>query len=236
MRHRAFGRIGLLSAATLLAAAAGAAEVGEPDLEWRFKVLLDGKEIGYHRFALDNQDQRRVLETEAEFDVKFLFITAFRYRHESKEVWRDGCLASIDAATDNNGEKLSVRGEKEDDGLNVTSSKQGEATLPGCVQSFAYWNPAAVLESPRLLNSQTGEYEEVSVELEGKDQVSIGDRNVDAFRYRLSAKKGDIKLWYSAADSVWLALEAPAKGGRTLRYQPVDVPPAVDPTLMARRD
>ncbi len=217
------------AAATLSIAAANTRE-----LEWQFGVLLDDKRIGYHNFNVSYDGNQRVLETEAKFDVKVLFLTAFRYRHSNTEIWNDGCLASIDASTNNNGDQLEVIGRR-DGGAFALRSHNGESELPKCVQSFAYWNPA-ILESERLLNSQTGEYEDVSVNFEGEDEVSVGGKSVDALRYRLSAKRGDITLWYATDDRRWLALEAPAKGGRTIRYEPLAVPePQVFEELVATK-
>ena len=189
---------------------------------WNFDVRLDDKKIGVHRFELYDAVDRQVLRTEASFDVRFLFINAFRYRHENTEVWNDGCLESIDAKTDNNGDELTVRGDAGEDAFTV-SSQRGEQQLAGCVKTFAYWNPS-ILESTRLLNSQTGEYEDVRVTLDGTDELRVGETLVESQRYTLTAAGGDIKLWYAVEDRRWLALEAPAKGGRTIRYEPV--PPA----------
>ncbi len=219
------------AACTLATRAADAAT----DIDaWRFEVLLDNKQIGYHDFSVFNDGTRQVLETEASFDVKFLFITAFRYRHTNTEIWADDCLLSIEAATDNNGDTLIVNGTQQESTFRV-SRDSGEATLERCVKTFAYWNPR-ILEADRLLNSQTGEYEDVSVEFDGEDQVVIDGRPVDALRYRLIAGAGEIKLWYSNdAMRRWLALEAPAKGGRTLRYRPLAVPADVTRELSASR-
>lgn len=204
-------------------------------LNWEFDVLLDDKEIGYHTFSVANDGSTAIMESEAEFDVKFLFITAFRYRHENTEVWSDGCLSSIDAMTIRNGDLLEVKGEQGADSFAV-SGQNGTATLEDCVQTFAYWNPA-ILDSERLLNSQTGEYEDITVSFEDRDEVVVGERPVAALRYRLSAKAGDITLWYSSDDRRWLALEAPAKGGRTIRYQPTLIPQINDgENLQARRN
>ena len=218
------------------AIASGANAVDEsPEKQWQFDVALDGKPIGFHTFELQQDGSKQVLTTEASFDVKFLFVTAFRYRHQNTEIWNDGCLLSIDASTDSNGKQLDVRGELGGERFNLQSA-DGSKTLPGCVQTFAYWNPE-VLESQKLLNSQTGVYEDVTVTLEGPDQVSVGGNPVDALRYRLSAQAGDIKLWYSSEDKIWLGLEAPAKGGRKIRYQAVVVPDAdVLQQLIARSD
>lgn len=211
----------------LLALCAGAtAAVPAPSVgdsaTWRFRVLLDDREIGFHRFEVVDTSAGRKLETEASFDVKILFITAFRYRHRNIELWDGGCLSRVSAVTDRNGERLEVFGEKREPGFAVVTAG-GEATLPECVSSFAYWNPA-ILEARRLLNTQTGEYEDVRVSNEGDDRVRIGSLAIEAERYRLGTTGGDITLWYAKADRRWLKLEAPAAGGRTLRYEPVDVP------------
>jgi hypothetical protein len=200
--------------------------------KWLFKVYLNDKPIGFHDFRIEETADRQVLSTQAEFDVKLLFITAFSYRHENTETWQGDCLVEIDARTDNNGEELIVAGERRDDRFSLRTAA-GADELEGCVQTFAYWNPA-ILEADRLLNSQTGEYEDIEVAYSGSDTIRVGDRDVVAERYTLTAKGGDIKLWYSADDRRWLALEAPAKGGRSIRYEPIAVPDTAAPTRLAR--
>ncbi len=195
------------------------------EADWNFEVLLNNKPIGFHNFSLNGDGERQTLTTEAKFDVKFLFINAFRYRHDSTETWSNGCLDSIDATTDNNGDYLIVRGQRYDNALQVTS-QTGEQRLNECVQSFAYWNPN-ILDSSQLLNSQTGELEDVDVTRESLDAIDVDGKTIEAVRYRLNAKAGAVTLWYTNDESRrWLALEAPAKGGRTIRYIPVRVPTA----------
>ena len=220
MLKQSLRNIAMLSALMFVGHAGATDE--QASLQWQFDVLLDGKRIGYQTFDIQQDGATQVLTTEASFDVKFLFVTAFRYRHNNTEVWNEGCLSRIDAETDSNGKKFEVRGERADDGFKLESS-QGSAALPACVQTFAYWNPT-VLESPRLLNTQTGAYEEVSVTPEGPDEITVAGDTVEALRYRLSVKGGDITLWYSASDNTWLGLEAPAKGGRKILYQAAGVP------------
>jgi hypothetical protein len=48
---------------------------------------------------------------------------------------------------------------------------------------------------------------------------------IDALRYSLETPGGEIKLWYASEDRRWLALEAPARGERKIRYVPRQVPP-----------
>lgn len=184
--------------------------------QWTFDVSLDGKRIGTHDFRLDNRSSQQILTSNASFDVKVLFITAFRYRHQTTEIWQDGCLNSIDASTNNNGEELKINGWQNGDSFEVQRTEDS-VSLPACIRSFAYWN-RELLETPRLLNSQTGSYEEVSLIKAGQEKFAVGDNQVDAVRFLLTAKDGDITLWYAEADNTWLGLEAPLARGGTLRY------------------
>lgn len=181
-----------------------------------FDVFLDGKKIGYHRFEIEDAGEGAAVYSEASFDVKFLFVTAFRYRHNTTEKWAQGCLKEIDARTDTNGKRLIVVGSRTREGF-VVETEEREKELPECVMTFAYWNPG-FLEQPKLLNPQTGEYVEVEVEELGTDVVEIGGRDFLARSVRITAPKVDIKLWYSE-DAGWLALESTAKGGRIIRYE-----------------
>lgn len=183
---------------------------------WDFSVLLDGDKIGYHRFELTDFGEKRRVRSEAKFDVRILFINAFRYRHENTEVWSDGCLRKIDARTQANGKKLAVSGIQVQDEFIVDDGSETNA-LSDCVMTFAYWDPE-FLQQPRLLNSQSGEYIDVEVESLGSQPITVRGQEVTASAYRLTAKKMQLKLWYST-DNEWLALESVAKGGRIIRYE-----------------
>ena len=82
--------------------------------------------------------------------------------------------------------------------------------------SFAYWNPQ-ILSERRLLNSQTGELLPVTITPQGEETLEVRGRRLTAQHHRISAPSLEIDLWY--ADGRWIALEAPARGGRRLRYE-----------------
>lgn len=151
---------------------------------WVFQVFLDDAAIGTHRFVLSERGVERELVSEARFDVKFLFFDAYRYRHDATERWRGDCLASIEASTDDDRQKLAV----------------SRKSLAGCVMSFAYWNPA-ILKRSELLNAQTGQLEKVVV------------TDLGAGHYRITGSKHPIDLWY-APNGQWIALESDLGGRR----------------------
>ena len=200
--------------ATLTTSVSVAEDAAEQTL--MFDVFLDGKKIGYHRFEIEGPKKNAAVRSEAKFDVKFLFVTAFSYRHTAEESWTGGCLDELEARTDSNGKELSVVGERTNNAF-VIETGDSEAELPECVMSFAYWNPG-FLDQSRLLNPQTGEYLEVEVEELGADVVRLDGREIPARSVRITARQMDITLWYSE-NAEWLALESVAKGGRILRYE-----------------
>jgi len=192
-------------------------KVDDVDREWEFRVLLDGSEIGSHVFRLEQQQDRKLLKSEAQFDVRFLFFTAFSYQHRNYEEWADDCLLEIDARTVTNGKTQVVEGEKEGDAF-VVETDSDSAKLPGCVMTFAYWNPD-FLSEPRLLNPQTGEFLDVDVTPQSTETVTVRGESRQAKRYDLKAKDMQLSVWYAQDDNEWLALQSTVKGGRIMRYE-----------------
>lgn len=193
------------------------------DRLWRFQVYVNDKPVGWHEFRLRSQDGQEQLSSTAEFEYTLLFVPVYRYQHQNQETWRDGCLARIESSTDANGKDYAVFGEAGDAGFMLESSK-GEAVLPGCVRTFAYWNPE-FLQANQLLNTQNGEYLDVAVSTPVKDSIEVLGETVSAQRYQLTAKKLKLDLWYSD-DGEWLALQSVYDQGRTLRYELMDEPTA----------
>lgn len=184
--------------------------------EWNFRVLLDGNDIGYHNYFLLEKDGAQQLTSEADFRVKFLFVTAYRYEHVNHETWRNNCLQEINSRTDANGRQFEVSGIRAADRLAVRAN-DARTEVPGCVKTFAYWNPD-ILDEPQLLNSQTGEVLPVNIEMMARETLQVRGEDTPAQRYRLVAKNMELEIWYSD-DWQWLALESTVKGGRKLRYE-----------------
>jgi len=182
--------IALLLTATPLAAA---------DRSWSFRVFLDDREVGIHRFELRDTAGGQELRSNARFDVRFLGVPVYRYRHEAMERWRDDCLQSLYSQTDSNGKRQQVRSD-----------------FDQCVMSFAYWNPA-ILRARQLINSQTGALTDVTIDSLGAGAVGVRGKSQVAEHYRLIGPKLSMDLWY--ADGDWIGLDADTDGGHRLHYR-----------------
>jgi hypothetical protein len=182
-----------------------------------FRVYLDDKPIGKHSFRITGSGEELQVTSRASFDVDFLFINAYRYRHESRELWRDGCLHRIQAETDDNGERSRVRGGLESGHFVVERDGAEEVRNDDCVMTFAYWNPE-LLNQDELLNPQTGELEKVRSRHGGAERIPVGDAELSAKRYRLEAEEVSIDLWYSDALG-WVGLRSETPEGATIVYR-----------------
>jgi hypothetical protein len=204
------------AAAALLILAAPLVSATTEPANLRFKVYLDQDPIGEHSFEIRSSGDVAEVSSRASFDINFWIFTAYRYRHQSQETWRDGCLQRIDASTDDNGKDYRIRGDEIGEALAL--SVNGESrSLPGCVMTFAYWD-RDFLEQDNLLNPQTGELVPVRVLAEGTEPISFGGEEVAAARYKLSTDELDLVLWYSDEHG-WIGLESDTGKGKTLRYQ-----------------
>ncbi len=146
-----------------LAMPAPATERTDGFSQWDFDVYLDDRKVGKHQFKVSELGAEKQVKSEASFQYKILFISAYWYEHSTAERWTNDCLVEFDASANANGKRTVVSGEKSDAGFYVDRG-DSPIELPPCVMTFAYWNPV-FLDQPRLLNPQTGQYMDIRVEL-----------------------------------------------------------------------
>lgn len=184
---------------------------------WHFKVLLDNEGIGHHSFKLQERDNKTHVSVEADFDVKFLFFSAYSYKHKNHEIWRGRCLDSIASNTNDNGDLFFLRGNNLGNAIHV-ETVEGTSQYKGCIKTFSYWDPD-FLNSNNLLNAQTGKLVAVNIEHMGVETIKVLGNQVDANHYRLVSDEFTIDLWYSLDNQDWLALKSTTREGAVLQYK-----------------
>lgn len=180
-----------------------------------FKVFLGKDEIGRQRFDISSEGDRTQVRVNAQFTVKFLYITVYTYRHTNVETWEGTCLREIRAETDDNGDSFFVHGIFRNGQLQV-QTQAGNWISEGCIKTFAYWNPEWI-KGERLLNSQTGEHQPVSILAVGEETIPVQGVPTRAIHRRIVTDKFAVDLWYTL-NGRWVALQSTTKKGDTLRY------------------
>lgn len=189
--------------------------------DWSFDVWLDKQKIGTHTFSFNNQQ----LQSRANFEIKVLFINAYRYQHQADETWQGACLSSLKAHTQENKTVTDVTGQLQGDQfvIDKREGKNGEnQILPACIMTFAYWNPA-ILKQTQLLNPQNAEYLDVTVTDDGTKTIMVNGQNTLTHQYHLKGRfkgkdKLNITLWYDQQQE-WVALESVTPEGYKISYK-----------------
>jgi hypothetical protein len=181
-----------------------------PAGDWNFRVLLDDKPIGQHRFTVSAQGEEREVVSEANLAVTLLGFTAYHYRHKATERWHGNCLSALASSTDDDGKTQSVHLEWQPD-------PPLAGALKGCVMSFAYWNPA-IRSQTGLLNAQTGKLEAVRIERLAGNSIEVLGKLRNATGFRITGTANPIDVWYSD-EGEWIGLDSTVGGGRKLSYR-----------------
>lgn len=199
-----------------------------------FAVYRNGQEIGRHTLSFQHEGPNRTVTVAIDLSVKALGITAYRYVHNSKEVWNGNALQALDARTDDNGKKFTVRAKRDAKGLMVEREAPREAAaasngdqglqaaeigrelLPANVLPTSHWNIGQVGQSV-LLNTQYGTQSHTRITPVGREPVrTTSGATVEATRYHYT---GDIRLdqWFDDRGR-WVKAAFKASDGSTIEY------------------
>ena len=121
----------------------------------RFRALRQGSPIGEHRVTFRPDGDRLTVETRVDIAVKLLFITAFRFKHEAKEIWQSDRLVSVTSTTNDNGTLLEVSGNAVADGFRIVGDDGPFLASAQLLTSNTLWDARIVREN-RLIDVQHG--------------------------------------------------------------------------------
>ena len=187
----------------------------------QFDVYRKGDRIGTHRLTFTQQDELLEVDVDIQFKVKFLFVTVYNYKHQSKEVWSNGRLLTMESATKQNGKKWSLEAVCEEDQTIIEVNREMRTAPPGLLPT-SYWNIGIVNQST-LLNTQYGTAIDIDVTPEGVDTVTAMGEEVEALRYNINAlieetgQPVDVDVWYGM-DGELMKLRFVAEDGSYVEY------------------
>lgn len=213
----------------------------EPPTDDRLmQVLLDGREVGEHNFRFDTENGQLNVLSQAEFEVRVVFVTLFRYAHEARENWKNGCLVNVESSTNENGDKFTLASRQLEVGLEFDTNSRSHRLEKACPWSFAYWSPE-LRQRELLVNPQNGALVEVDFEKLGPREIKVGGSNHTFTAWKLrgwdvtesngdNGEAGDrnitdrgdadveIIVYYDEQDR-WVGLDSNVGNGRTLQYR-----------------
>ena len=222
-RRRAIGLMGAGFAAFAVPAARAAVD----ETAGRVSLIREGERIGEGYVAYGREGSRLKVRVALEATITFGFITVFRYRHESEELWQDGRLVALDGHTNDDGEHYEMTARPVAAGLAVEGTK-GNFTAPADVLPLSYWHPDTV-NRRQWLDASKGRLLTVSVVPVETESVEVATRRVLARRYAVTGD-GVMTLWYDPSRA-WVMTRFKKKGSDVDLV--LDDPPLLTASLMA---
>ena len=185
--------------------------------EFNFKVLLNDKDIGHHRFSVEDQ----TVNSDAAFDVKLWIIPAYKYRHKATETNLNGCLTSLQSETQDGADNFALKTIGATPNFKILVN-QKEITHASCMQTFRYWD-INFTQQKTAINPQDGKLFNLNFINDGLDSIVSLGKSIRANKYTLKAlgdqdEKFHIELWYHPETQAWLQLKSYVKDDNVLTY------------------
>jgi hypothetical protein len=198
----------LLGGTALLATTAlpRLSRASQPD-DIRFDVHVAGSKVGHHHlsFTPGPEAGQMLVTVDVRIRVRLFFVTVFDYTQTTEEVWEGGRLLRFTSTTvdgDNRDQVTAVQGAE---GLEVTSLRFGERTLPADTwPSTAFWRQDAI-ERTEFLDAARGDIRKVRITEQDSEFIDALERRHLARRFHVDTSR-DFDVWYGP-DGSWLKLQ-----------------------------
>ncbi|MBD1147507.1 hypothetical protein IDH28_01580 [Pelagibacterales bacterium SAG-MED31] len=173
------------------------------DREVSFDVLRKNKIIGSLTTKFIIQKEDLILHSVLDIEVKILFIPAYKFFQETKELWRNGDFISIDGFTDfEDSREYKIDG-KDENGHFIATGMDGLLKLDKNILPLNYWNKK-MLSEKEVFDTQKGIVRKINVKQMTEEKIQINNFKVYAEKFVFNASinpkdKGpfpEYTLWY----------------------------------------
>ena len=169
-----------------------------------FDVIRKNKVIGSIETNFKKNEENLIITTKVDIEVKILFVTAYKFKQISKEIWKNDEFIKIESHADFEDEReYFVSGEDIDDNF-IAKGMDGELILNKDILPLNYWNKD-ILKEKEIFDTQKGIVRQITVKQLDNENIKIKDKEIEAEKYILNATKNpkdkgpfpEYTLWYS---------------------------------------
>ncbi|MBR9829338.1 MAG: hypothetical protein GYB41_11935 [Oceanospirillales bacterium] len=183
-----------------------------------YTVERKGKSIGQYRLSFQSQAKGGFdVDVAMQLQISVLGLFHYDYRYRAREQWESGRLAAMQVYIDDDGDTREYRFNRRADGLYRLNNNAGDERLGDNLLTSNHWHPL-LMKQTQLLNTLTGNVSQLKVELQGEDELQVGERTVSARRYRLGGDLENTLSWYDERGR-WLGMEFSARDGSRIRVR-----------------
>ena len=173
------------------------------DNEVSFDVIRKKKIIGSLVSKFIEENDKLILHSVLDIDVKVLFIPAYKFFQETKETWVGENFESIKGFTNfEDDREYDIIGKDTDDFF-IATGMDGELKLDKNIFPLNYWN-ISMLDKKEVFDTQKGIVRKIEVKKLKDEKIEINGISVIANKYLFNASKNpkdkgpfpEYTLWY----------------------------------------
>lgn len=181
----------------------------------KYVVMRNDSQIGTNTVSVAENGPRKTVQTVTHVEVKFGFVTLYRFDQTETEQWVNGKLLAMNATTNDNGTLRRTDLSSVDGRVTVECGGPPKhiatAALP-----FSLWNPA-LLAQTEAIDPRDGSLVSVSVADRGEDNLVIQGRTTRAHHYIVTTTFAQ-DVWYDSDDRL-VRVQLKGRDGSTILYQ-----------------
>ncbi len=173
------------------------------DSEVSYDVIRKKKIIGSLVSKFIKENDKLILHSILDIDVKVLFFPAYKFFQETKETWVDGNFISIDGFTDfEDDREYNITG-NDTDSFFEANGMDGELKLDKDILPLNYWN-ISMLDRKEVFDTQKGIVRKIKVKKLKNEKINMNGMDIDTEKYLFNASKNpkdkgpfpEYTLWY----------------------------------------
>ncbi|MCC3861177.1 DUF6134 family protein [Pseudemcibacter aquimaris] len=167
-----------------------------------FIINRNDKPVGQHIVEFGHTDGLDEVKSSTEINIKFLFITAYKFNLSASEYWALDGLSRVESNSNDGGSKNVL----------LKNFDQNNDLLP-----TSHWNPL-ILNDTKVYNTITGKINSIKIYPIGWDKVPTNLGIRDAYRYDYHGDLNDVSAWYDDKGR-WVSLKFIARDGSVISYE-----------------
>ena len=180
-----------------------------------FDVIREGEIIGTHEVRFDRDANGWNVRSVVDLEVRFLAFFVFRYRYEADARWVNGELHRLRTDSVDDGERSSMIATRSEDLMQIRFKDKTYTTRAPIIPTN-HWN-VSVLGQKRVLNTITGNVNDVILVSKGREPILTERGYVDANRYSYTGDLVDTEVWYDD-EGRWVKLRFLGRDGTPIEY------------------
>lgn len=180
-----------------------------------FDIYRNEARIGSYNVIFRDAAEGLKVTINFELEIGLLFVKLYELQYQSEALWEDGQLVSLSARTDRNGDISEVEASANEDTLTI-DGPNGRQTAAIGIYPTNHWN-SGVIGSTQLMNTITGQVNDVRLVDLGTERVATNVGMVEATRYKYEGAIQN-EIWYDA-DGRWVAMQFPGEDGSLIELR-----------------